>query len=134
VNGVDPEVLDVDGGCQAPNTGVIEWPWNGGYNQQWGFVPSPYNPGWYEIVNRGSGQCLSVHDNSHSPGTQLVQYPRFGGYDQLWYFGGNVQTWSWIQIQSASRGCSWTSTATPPWRAPSSTSGTGTAARTSRSG
>ncbi len=79
-------VLDVGGGSTAPNAGVDTWYWNGGYNQDWAFVQSPY-PGWYEIVNRGSGQCLSVYNNSGSPGQPLVQYPCFGGYDQLWYMG-----------------------------------------------
>jgi hypothetical protein len=79
-------VWDVSGGSQSPNAGVITYPWNNGYNQDWQFVQSPYS-GWYEIVNRGSGQCLSVSGPSQNPGTGLVQYPCFGGYNQLWYMG-----------------------------------------------
>ena len=43
------------GGSQSPNAGVDDWYWNNGYNQDWQFVPSPWT-GWYEIINRGSGQ------------------------------------------------------------------------------
>jgi len=79
-------VLDVSGGSQSPNASVDTWYWNKGYNQDWEFVQSPWS-GWYEIVNRGSGQCLSVYGNSTSWGQPLVQYPCFGGSDQLWYMG-----------------------------------------------
>jgi hypothetical protein len=79
-------VVEVAGGSQAPNAAVDDWFWNNGYNQDWEFVQSPYS-GWYEIVNRGSGQCLSVDNGSSAEGEQLVQYPCFGGYDQLWYMG-----------------------------------------------
>jgi hypothetical protein len=79
-------VLDVGGGSQSPNAGVDTWYWNDGYNQDWMFVQSPYS-GWYEIVNRGSGQCLSVYGNSTAWGQPLVQYPCSGQWDQLWYMG-----------------------------------------------
>jgi hypothetical protein len=80
-------VLDVTGGSQQPNAGVETWTWNNGYNQDWAFVPSPYS-GWYEIVSRGSGQCLSVGGNNDTAGNQLVQWPCSGAYNQLWYLGG----------------------------------------------
>jgi hypothetical protein len=61
-------VLDVSGGSQAPNAGVDTWTWNNGYNQDWAFVSTPW-PGWYEIANRGSGQCLSVGNNTAAWGS-----------------------------------------------------------------
>jgi hypothetical protein len=79
-------LLDVNGGSQAPNTGVITWDADKGYNQDWAFVSNP-TPGWYEIVNRGSGQCLSVGNDTFAAGQQLVQYPCNGWPDQLWYLG-----------------------------------------------
>lgn len=104
-------VLDVGGGSQAPNAQVDTWTWNNGYNQDWAFVPDPYATGWYEVVNRGSGQCLSDYNNSTSPGSPLVQYPCFGGADQLWYFGNialnttyvvtNLQSWLVMDVQNA---------------------------------
>ena len=78
--------IAVSGGSMTPNENVITWPWTGGYEQDWAFVPSPYS-GWYEIVNRNSGQCLSVSGPSTAPGTDLVQYPCFGGSNQIWYMG-----------------------------------------------
>ncbi|GAA0366716.1 hypothetical protein GCM10009530_15680 [Microbispora corallina] len=81
-------VLDVSGGSQSPNAGVLTYGWNGGYNQDWAFVGRPGMSGWYEIVNRNSGQCLSIRNNSTAAGEILVQYPCFGGDNQLWYLGG----------------------------------------------
>ncbi|MBP2706912.1 RICIN domain-containing protein [Microbispora sp. RL4-1S] len=80
-------VLDVAGGSQSPNADVITYTWNGGYNQDWAFVESPGYRGWYEIVNRSSGQCLSVYNNDATAGEKLVQYPCYGGSNQLWYMG-----------------------------------------------
>ncbi len=79
-------VLDVANGSQARNASIDTWTWNNGYNQDWAFVQSPYS-GWYEIVSRGSGQCLSVDNNSLTAGTGLVQYPCYGAWSQLWYLG-----------------------------------------------
>jgi hypothetical protein len=79
-------VLDVSGGSQSPSASVITWDWNNGYNQDWAFVQSPYS-GWYDIVNRGSGQCLTVQYNTAAEGNPLIQYPCNGGWNQLWYMG-----------------------------------------------
>ncbi len=93
-------VLDVSGGSQSPNAPVIDYTWNGGYNQQWALVPGASG---YEIVNRGSGQCLSVENNSTDEGTPLVQYPCFGGADQLWNIG-STSTYDHEGITSVSSG------------------------------
>ena len=44
-------------------------------------------PGGYEIVNRGSGQCLTISGASTGAGAQLVQYPCYGLSYQLWNLG-----------------------------------------------
>ncbi len=93
-------VLDVSGGSQSLNAPVIDYSWNGGYNQQWALVPGPNG---YEVVNRGSGQCLSVDNGSTDAGTPLVQYPCFGGTDQLWNFG-TTNTYVHQGITSVSSG------------------------------
>jgi Ricin-type beta-trefoil lectin domain-like len=93
-------VLDVSGGSQSPNAPVIDYSWNGGYNQQWAIVPGPQG---YEIINRGSGQCLSVENGSTAAGTPLVQYPCFGGTDQLWNLG-TTSTYVHEGISSVSTG------------------------------
>jgi len=83
-------VLDVSGGSQSPSAPVITWQWNGGSNQDWAFVQSPYS-GWYNIVNENSGQCLTVQYNTDTPGNPLIQYPCNGGNNQLWYMGTNIE-------------------------------------------
>jgi len=86
-------VLDVDGGSTSPSAPVITWTMDAdtepgqGYNQDWEFIESPYAPGWYNIVNRNSGQCLTVEYNTSTPGNPLVQYPCNGGSNQLWNMG-----------------------------------------------
>lgn len=65
-----------------------------------GLVPGPNG---YEVVNRGSGQCLSVDNGSTDAGTPLVQYPCFGGTDQLWSFG-TTNTYVHQGITSVSSG------------------------------
>lgn len=83
-----PLFMDVANGSQSPNGGVIQWPWDGGYNQDWYVVPIA--GGWAELVNRNSGQCLSVYNGSTNAGTGLVQYNCNGGYNQWWYIGSGV--------------------------------------------
>jgi hypothetical protein len=79
-------VLDVTGASQSPSTQVITYTVNGGANQSWAFVPSPYS-GWYDVVNENSGQCLTVQYNTATPGNSLIQYPCNDGINQLWYMG-----------------------------------------------
>lgn len=50
------------------------------YYQQWEFFPA--SSGTYEIVNRGSGQCLTV--TSPVEGTDVAQYPCTGSSTQQW--------------------------------------------------
>lgn len=79
-----PLVMDVSGGSQSPpDANVITWTYNSDYNQDWAFVPSQY-PDWYEIVNRGTGQCLTVYGNNSTLGNLLIQYPCGGALNQLW--------------------------------------------------
>jgi hypothetical protein len=109
-------VLDVSGGSTAPNASVDTWTLNvpNSYNQNWEFVQSPY-PGWYEIVSRNSGQCLSVYNNSTAATAPLVQYPCFGGWDQLWYMG-NVNLATTYVITSALDGQVVDVQSAYPWR------------------
>ena len=91
--------FDVSNASQNPDTNVLQWTWNGGHNQQWYVLPT--DSGYAEIVNRNSGQCLSIYGNSAGP-APLVQYPCFGGGNQQWYYtsgtsnlGGSTGTlWS----------------------------------------
>ena len=80
-----PELLDVSGASTAPNAPVIQYHYNTGRNQQWYVLPT--DSGYAELVNRNSGQCLSVVNNSTSAGAGLVQYPCYGAPNQQWYLG-----------------------------------------------
>jgi hypothetical protein len=92
-------VADVAGQSTSPGAPVITYSWNGGYNQDWQFVPYPYYPaGWYEVVNRHSGLCLSTSGGSGYPGTSLVQYPCGGTLSQLWNIGGSPRLNAWLNF------------------------------------
>ena len=87
---VDPSPFDlfvfplvaVADGSQAPGHQVIDWSWEGKhYEQEWEFLPASVS-GSYEIVNRNSGQCLTV--TSPAEGTSVVQYPCTDITTQFW--------------------------------------------------
>ncbi len=50
--------LDVQGGAQYDGAPVIQWPYNGGANQKWRFLPTA-TPLQYKIQNVNSGKCLT---------------------------------------------------------------------------
>lgn len=82
-----PMYFDVSNASQNPDTHVLQWTWNGGHNQQWYVLPT--DSSYAEIVNRNSGQCLSIYGNSPGP-APLVQYPCFGGANQQWSYTGGT--------------------------------------------
>ena len=78
------QLMDVYQNSTADGASVIQWPSNGGANQQWNIVP--VSGQLYKIVNRNSGKALDVNASSHRTGTALQQYTYNGGNNQLWYF------------------------------------------------
>jgi hypothetical protein len=95
--------LDVSGGSTADNVAVIQWPINGGTNQQWTFRLQP--DGTYEVVNVNSGKCLSVYNNSLAGGGALVQYRCYGVANQHWNVRFDLTSGDKvIRLQSASSG------------------------------
>jgi hypothetical protein len=88
-----PLYMDVSGASTSNGAQVIQWTWNGQHNQDWFVVPT--DSGYAELVNRNSGQCLSVAGNSIAAGTPLIQWPCWGGYGQQWLIGnGTYPGWS----------------------------------------
>ncbi|HEY7418426.1 MAG TPA: RICIN domain-containing protein, partial [Ktedonobacteraceae bacterium] len=75
-------MMDVNGASTTPGSKVIQWPSNGGANQQWNLVP--LGNGYYTIVNRNSGEVLDVTSASTSSGAQIIQWPSNGGTNQQW--------------------------------------------------
>ncbi|PWK78422.1 ricin-type beta-trefoil lectin protein [Mucilaginibacter oryzae] len=80
------QALDVNGASTANGTGIIQWPQNGGNNQQW--IITDNGGGYYKITNRNSGQALDVNMSSTANGAGIIQYPWNGGNNQQWQLTG----------------------------------------------
>ncbi len=74
------KVADVSGGSAADGANVIQWPWNGGINQQWQFQDA--GGGYFRIVNRNSGKCLDVSGMSTADGAAVIQWTCGQGANQ----------------------------------------------------
>jgi hypothetical protein len=102
ITGITSLALDVEGGSYANEARVIQWGAHDGLNQQWRFAP--YGNGTYQIVNRGSGRCLTIGGNSLYRGAGIVQYFCGGATNQRWYvtypWGGSAT----IRLQVVSSG------------------------------
>ena len=78
-------VADDDNNSGSAGTQMIEWPANGGYNQNWVFVPSTgANAGYDEIQNRQSGLCLDVSGASTVQDAPVIQWTCTGNANQQW--------------------------------------------------
>ncbi|MDB5149665.1 MAG: hypothetical protein JWQ57_3685 [Mucilaginibacter sp.] len=76
------QALDVNGGSTANGAGIIQWPQNGGNNQQW--VIAANGGGYYKVTNRNNGQSLDVNMSSTANGAGIIQWPWNGGNNQQW--------------------------------------------------
>jgi len=74
--------MDVNGASTANGAGIIQWPQNGGNNQQW--VIAATNGGYYKITNRNSGLALEVFNQSTANGANIDQWSWWGGNSQQW--------------------------------------------------
>ncbi|HEX3622267.1 MAG TPA: RICIN domain-containing protein [Acidimicrobiales bacterium] len=74
---LDINFVSLDRGAQA-----IQWPANGGKNQQWRFIP--VGPNVYNIQVQHSGMMLDVEGASKDPGARVIQWPANGGVNQQW--------------------------------------------------
>ena len=78
------QLIDVAGLSTAPGGRVIQWPDNGGRNQQWRF--EWLSPGTFRIVSVNSGQVLDVAGVSPADGAPVIRWPWNGGINQQWRF------------------------------------------------
>ncbi|HEX8018495.1 RICIN domain-containing protein [Mucilaginibacter sp.] len=76
------QALDVNGGSTVNGAGIIQWPQNGGNNQQW--VIAANGGGYYKVTNRNSTQALDVNMSSTANGAGIIQWPWNGGNNQQW--------------------------------------------------
>ncbi|TFF35660.1 RICIN domain-containing protein [Mucilaginibacter psychrotolerans] len=76
------QALDVNGSSTVDGAGIIQWPQNGGSNQQW--IITDNGGGYYKIANRNSSKALDVDMSSTIAGAGIVQWPWNGGNNQQW--------------------------------------------------
>ncbi|MDT0479590.1 RICIN domain-containing protein [Streptomyces doebereineriae] len=76
-------VMDVASGSTANGAKVIQWPSNGGTNQQWTLTKVADNI--YTLKSVKSGLCLDVPNQSTTTGVQLQQWTCNGGTNQQWF-------------------------------------------------
>jgi predicted alpha-1,2-mannosidase len=81
VNRNSGQVLDITGGSTANGGAAIQWPYNGGANQQW--LELPVNGG-YTLVNRNSALVLDDPGYSAATGTALDQWTDTNSSNQGW--------------------------------------------------
>jgi hypothetical protein len=74
--------LDVADASMEDGADVNQYPWHGGYNQQWKI--EILDDGWNRIVNRQSGKCLDVRGASTADHARVQQYEWNGGDNQRW--------------------------------------------------
>lgn len=82
INRNSGKVLDVPKGSTSDGTGLIQWSYHSGTNQQWRIVP--IGNGYNKLVNRNSGKVLDVPRFSTMPALQLQQWTDNGGTNQQW--------------------------------------------------
>lgn len=75
------DAMDVNGASTVSGASVIQWPQNGGNNQQWTITA---NGSYYKITNRNSGYVLDVNGASTASGAGIIQWPWNGGNNQQW--------------------------------------------------
>jgi O-glycosyl hydrolase len=75
-------LLDVSGASISDGAQLIQWPDNGGWNQQWSIVG--LGGGVYSLVNRNSGLILDVSNASPDEGANIVQFHDHDASNQQW--------------------------------------------------
>ncbi|MER6125475.1 RICIN domain-containing protein [Streptomyces sp. NPDC001795] len=82
-NGNSSLLMDVASGSTASGAKIIQWPSNGGTNQQWTLTRVADNV--YTLKSVKSGLCLDVPNQSTATGVQLQQWTCNGGANQQWF-------------------------------------------------
>ena len=93
------QVLDVGASSTADRAPVVQWPYNGGNNQQWSFQDA--GGGYFRIVNRNSSKCLDVGEASTADGAAVIQWTCGAGANQQWQWVANG---SYFQLRARHSG------------------------------
>jgi endoglucanase len=75
-------LVDVNSASTADGASIIQWPSNGGNNQQWQVLDN--SGGYFRIINRNSGKALDVNGGSLANGASIIQWAFNGGNNQQW--------------------------------------------------
>ena len=75
-------LLDVSGASMSDGALLIQWPDNGGWNQQWAIVG--LGAGIYKLVNRNSGAIVDVSNGSSEDGASIIQFHDHDASNQQW--------------------------------------------------
>ena len=75
-------LLDVSGASMSDGALLIQWPDNGGWNQQWAIVG--LGAGIYKLVNRNSGAIVDVSNGSSEDGASIIQFHDHDSPNQEW--------------------------------------------------
>ncbi|MFI5821846.1 RICIN domain-containing protein [Streptomyces rishiriensis] len=82
-NGNSSLLMDVESQSTSTGAKIIQWPSNGGTNQQWTLTEVADNV--YTLKSVKSGLCLDVPSRSAATGLQLQQWTCNSGTNQQWF-------------------------------------------------
>lgn len=82
INRNSEKLVDVNQASKANGANIVQWPGNGGNNQQWQILD--IGGGFYKFINRNSGLAMDVNQASTVNGAQIIQWPFNGGANQQW--------------------------------------------------
>ncbi len=74
--------LSIGSASVEENGEVLQWPWHGGYDQNWKIEQN--SSGYYTITNVNSGLLLSIKEDSDKRGVRIVQQKDSGSYRHKW--------------------------------------------------
>ncbi len=75
--------LAIGSGSKEPGVRPLQWPCNGGKEQQW--IPQVGNGGLTQLKNNNSGLCLAIGKASTEVGGHAIQWTCNGGREQAWH-------------------------------------------------
>jgi Ricin-type beta-trefoil lectin domain-like len=97
INRNSGQALDISGLSTSNGGTAIQWPYNGGTNQQWQEVAAN---GGYKLVNRNSSLLLDDPNSATTKGTQLDQWSDSNSSNQQWNLVSTGDGYYYIVNQS----------------------------------
>jgi endoglucanase len=89
INRNSGQVVDVNNASLATMAPAIQYPGNGGNNQQWKLQAT--TGGYYQLLNRNSNLALDVMSSSTAPAANVVQNTVASGNSQQWQLTPNAE-------------------------------------------